>query len=106
MSWPSRVRGGACLGRVDLELRREGNVLGRNQSGGRSSPRLLRLTIDGDLIVNARMAASLIIDDDPGFVQHPATREVLDRRLREVEAEFLIRTWSSTGDGLWVVSHH
>ncbi|MDN4641848.1 ATP-dependent DNA helicase RecG [Agreia sp. PsM10] len=80
------------LAQVDLELRREGNVLGRAQSGGRSSLRLLRVTSDGDLILDARMAASHIIDDDPGFVQHPAIREALDRRLREVEAEFLVKS--------------
>jgi ATP-dependent DNA helicase RecG len=80
------------LAQVDLELRREGNVLGRNQSGGKSSLRLLRVTTDGDLILDARMAASLIIDEDPGFVQHPAIREALDRRLREVEAEFLVKS--------------
>jgi ATP-dependent DNA helicase RecG len=80
------------LAQVDLELRREGNVLGRAQSGGRSSLRLLRVSTDGDLIGDARMAASLIIDDDPGFVHHPAIREALDRRLREVEAEFLVKS--------------
>jgi ATP-dependent DNA helicase RecG len=80
------------LAQVDLELRREGNVLGRAQSGGRSSLRLLRVSTDGDLIGDARMAASLIIDDDPGFEQHPAIREALDRRLREVEAEFLVKS--------------
>jgi ATP-dependent DNA helicase RecG len=76
----------------DLELRREGNVLGRNQSGGKSSLRLLRVTTDGDLITDARMAASLIIDEDPGFGAHPALRQALDRRLREVEAEFLVKS--------------
>jgi ATP-dependent DNA helicase RecG len=80
------------LAQVDLELRREGNVLGRNQSGGKSSLRLLRVTTDGDLILEARMAASQIIENDPGFVQHPAIREALDRRLREVEAEFLVKS--------------
>ena len=80
------------LAQVDLELRREGNVLGRNQSGGKSSLRLLRVTTDGDLITDARMAASLIIDEDPGFGAHPALRQALDRRLREVEAEFLVKS--------------
>jgi ATP-dependent DNA helicase RecG len=80
------------LAQVDLELRREGNVLGRNQSGGRSSLRLLRVTSDGDLIGDARMVASQIIDGDPGLVEHPALRQALDRRLREVEAEFLVKS--------------
>jgi ATP-dependent DNA helicase RecG len=80
------------LAQVDLELRREGNVLGRNQSGGRSSLRLLRVTSDGDLIGDARMVASQIIDGDPGLAEHPALRQALDRRLREVEAEFLVKS--------------
>jgi len=66
-----------------------GNLLGRDQSGGNSSQRLLRVTTDADLIVDAHMSASLIIDDDSGFVPHPAIRETLDMRLRAVEAELL-----------------
>jgi ATP-dependent DNA helicase RecG len=46
------------LARVDLEQRREGDVLGRAQSGARSSLRLLRVVRDGEVIEDARAAAA------------------------------------------------
>src|SRR5699024_4966129 len=45
---------GFQLARLDLETRREGDVLGASQSGGRSGLRFLRLARDEDLIVRAR----------------------------------------------------
>jgi ATP-dependent DNA helicase RecG len=77
------------LAQKDLELRREGDVLGSIQSGGRSSLRLLRVAKDGDLISDARSLAAGVLEVDPGFIEHPALREALDRRLDEAEAAFL-----------------
>jgi len=79
------------LAQKDLELRREGNVLGTGQSGGRSSLRLLRVVKDGDLIAEARELASKVLDDDPKLNDHPALREALDRRLDESEKAFLAK---------------
>ena len=45
---------GFALAQADLELRREGDVLGASQSGGRSQLKLLRVTRDGDIIEQAR----------------------------------------------------
>jgi ATP-dependent DNA helicase RecG len=77
------------LAQVDLELRREGDVLGSTQSGGRSSLRLLRVAKDGDLISDARELAGAVIDGDPGLAAHPALRAALERRLDETEQAFL-----------------
>lgn len=77
------------LAQVDLELRREGDVLGATQSGGRSSLKLLRVARDGDLITEARAAASAIIDDGPGLGAHPALAEAVRRRLDDEASEFL-----------------
>ncbi|PPF84177.1 ATP-dependent DNA helicase RecG [Subtercola sp. Z020] len=77
------------LAQIDLELRREGNVLGSNQSGGRSSLRLLRVVTDGDLIGEARQAAAEVLADDPGLVGHPELRDALSRRLDENDRAFL-----------------
>jgi ATP-dependent DNA helicase RecG len=77
------------LAQKDLELRQEGDVLGSVQSGGRSSLRLLRVAKDGDLILDARMLASEVLEADPTLVDHPALREALARRLDESEAAFL-----------------
>jgi ATP-dependent DNA helicase RecG len=77
------------LAQIDLELRREGDVLGARQSGGRSSLRLLRVAIDGDLIAEARAAAASVIDADPTLRLHTPLREAVARRLDESERQFL-----------------
>ena len=79
------------LAQKDLELRREGDVLGDTQSGGRSSLRLLRVAKDGELIVEARALAQEVLDADPALAAHPALREALDRRLDETSRDFLAK---------------
>ena len=49
------------LARIDLEQRKEGDVLGRSQSGGKSHLRLLRVLRDEDLIQRAREVALKIL---------------------------------------------
>jgi ATP-dependent DNA helicase RecG len=77
------------LAQADLELRREGDVLGQSQSGSRSSLRLLRVSRDGKLIEDARAVAEGILAGDPGLRLHDALREAIDRRLDETERAFL-----------------
>lgn len=79
------------LAQVDLELRREGDVLGANQSGGRSSLKLLRVVRDGELIAEARAAAEGILDADPILAGHPALLAAMERRLDEAERAFLAK---------------
>ncbi|WP_151081655.1 ATP-dependent DNA helicase RecG [Nocardioides cynanchi] len=69
------------LSRVDLEQRREGDVLGRSQSGFRSSLLNLRVLRDEDTIVEARAAALLLLADDPGLTSAPE----LGRRVTELQ---------------------
>lgn len=76
------------LANVDLELRREGDVLGSRQSGGRSSLKLLRVVSDGELIAEARVAAAETLDDG-GLAAHPELAAALARRLDESERAFL-----------------
>jgi len=80
------------LARIDLELRREGDVLGRAQSGTRSGLKLLRVARDGDLIAAAREAAARLLEDDPDLSEHGALRTALDRRLGEDERAFLAKS--------------
>jgi ATP-dependent DNA helicase RecG len=80
------------LAQVDLELRREGNVLGRAQSGGRSSLKLLRVARDGELIAEARSLAADVLEADPTLAQHPALKQALDARLDAAEAAFLAKS--------------
>ena len=60
------------LARVDLELRKEGDVLGAAQSGLRSSLRLLRVLRDETIIEQARLDAAALVDADPRLESHPA----------------------------------
>lgn len=77
------------LAQKDLELRREGDVLGERQSGGRSGLVLLRVAVDGPVIEVAREAAEPLVAADPSLGAYPALRDAVDRRLSQREREFL-----------------
>jgi ATP-dependent DNA helicase RecG len=79
------------LAQKDLELRREGDVLGESQSGGRSGLVLVRVTVDGPVIEAARTHAQAVLDIDPTLGAHTALRDALDRRLSQREREFLAK---------------
>jgi ATP-dependent DNA helicase RecG len=80
---------GFQLSRLDLEQRREGDVLGSAQAGRRSSLKLLRLLADEDLIASAREAAGEVVAADPSLAAHPALKEAIDDFLGDRRAEFL-----------------
>jgi ATP-dependent DNA helicase RecG len=67
------------LSEIDLELRREGDVLGATQSGGRSSLKLLRVIQDAKLIQAARKTAEKVLDADPTLEKNPLLAQVLER---------------------------
>jgi len=71
------------LSRIDLEQRREGDVLGRNQSGTRSHLRLLRVLRDESLIEQARDDAEQLIAQDNELRDYPALR----RELAQLQAD-------------------
>lgn len=78
------------LAEKDLELRREGDVLGAAQSGGRNSLRLLRVLKDAELIAQARVDARELAAADPSLRSWPALADAIDAWLGERE-EFLER---------------
>ena len=83
---------GFALSRVDLEQRREGDVLGTSQSGRRSSLRLLSVLRHEDVIAEARQAATALVAEDPELAGHPELAAEI-RRLDEAEqAAFLGKT--------------
>ncbi|MDT7705183.1 MAG: ATP-dependent helicase RecG [Pseudonocardiales bacterium] len=59
------------LARLDLELRREGDVLGAMQSGRRSGLRLLSLLRHEEIISKAQVYAGHIVEEDPSLDTHP-----------------------------------
>ena len=65
---------GFKLSEIDLELRREGDVLGANQSGGRSSLRLLQVIRDASLIQKVRVEVEELFDRDPELKTFPNLR--------------------------------
>jgi ATP-dependent DNA helicase RecG len=80
---------GFRLSRLDLEQRREGDVLGAVQAGRRSSLKMLRLLADEELIAFARQEASAVVEADPQLAGHPALREAIDDLLGPQRVEFL-----------------
>ncbi|MDX6371865.1 MAG: ATP-dependent helicase RecG [Nocardioidaceae bacterium] len=77
------------LSRVDLEQRREGDVLGRSQSGYRSSLENLRVLRDEATIVAARRAAEDLLDDDESLASHPLLAESVLVMEASRESDFM-----------------
>jgi ATP-dependent DNA helicase RecG len=74
------------LSEIDLELRREGDVLGQTQSGGRSSLKLLRVLQDAKLIQSARTQVEALLAEDPTLEKHPVLAEALERQDQDLQA--------------------
>jgi len=80
---------GFMLSRLDLEQRREGDVLGAAQAGRRSSLKLLTLLKDEDLIGQARDEARDLVAADPALSGEPALAEAVRELLEREQAEYL-----------------
>ena len=80
---------GFALSRLDLEQRREGNVLGAAQAGRKSGLKMLTLLRDEELIVQARAEAQALVDADPQLAAHPALAGAIRTLLDEEQAKFL-----------------
>jgi ATP-dependent DNA helicase RecG len=83
---------GARLARLDLEQRREGDVLGAAQAGRRGSLKLLQLLRHEDVIADARREATALVDADPDLRGAPALAAALRRSLDEESAAYLEKT--------------
>ncbi|MCP3798047.1 ATP-dependent DNA helicase RecG [Allokutzneria sp. A3M-2-11 16] len=77
------------LARLDLELRREGDILGSAQSGKRSTLKMLSLLQDEDVIEAARVAADDVVAADPELLSHPGLAGMVSDLIHEEHAEFL-----------------
>ena len=86
---------GFALAERDLELRREGDVLGSNQSGHHRSLRLLSVVRDAALITASREAATAVVAADPELAEEPELRaavETLEAADSGSRADFLEKT--------------
>jgi ATP-dependent DNA helicase RecG len=79
------------LSQEDLKLRREGDILGASQSGGRSTLKLLRVLEHEDVIAKARQDAQGIVAQDPGLTDHAALAEAIEEYLNPEKEAFLER---------------
>ena len=77
------------LARMDLSLRREGDVLGEAQSGRSRQLRMLSLLEDEELIIEARTEAIALLARDPDLAAHPALANAVDEIVGDEQAEFL-----------------
>ncbi|MEU7382653.1 MULTISPECIES: ATP-dependent DNA helicase RecG [unclassified Streptomyces] len=77
------------LSRIDLEQRREGDVLGQAQSGARSSLRVLAVIEDEEIIAEAREEAAAVVAADPELERLPGLRTALDALLDEEREQYL-----------------
>jgi ATP-dependent DNA helicase RecG len=77
------------LSRIDLEQRREGDVLGQAQSGARTSLRMLAVIEDEEIIAEAREEAATLVAADPELEHLPGLRTALDALLDEEREQYL-----------------
>ncbi|MEU4928470.1 ATP-dependent DNA helicase RecG [Streptomyces yokosukanensis] len=77
------------LSRIDLEQRREGDVLGQAQSGARTSLRVLAVIEDEEVIAEARQEATAVVAADPELEQFPGLRTALDALVDDEREQYL-----------------
>lgn len=77
------------LARIDLEQRKEGDVLGASQSGGKSHLRLLRVLRDEDLIEKARVQAQKLLDKDPTLAAYPDLLDEVNKLKNQESSAFM-----------------
>ncbi len=83
---------GFALARLDLEQRREGDVLGAAQSGRSATLRFLSILNDEDIIVAARAEAERLVAADRSLRDDPRLRAHVEHIVRDQAAEFLEKT--------------
>lgn len=77
------------LSRIDLEQRREGDVLGQAQSGARTSLRMLAVIEDEQVIEAAREEATSVVAADPELSGYPELRIALQALLDAEREQYL-----------------
>lgn len=80
---------GFVLAEVDLEQRREGNILGATQSGLKSKLRLLEVTRHAEVVEVARTAAFELVAADPQLRNHAGLQQAVATIVGEEGADWL-----------------
>jgi ATP-dependent DNA helicase RecG len=79
---------GFALSELDLRVRQEGDVLGTEQSGSRTSLRFLALD-DVQVIQQTRVAATDLVAEDPELANLPSLRTAVDALLDDEHKAFI-----------------
>ncbi len=82
---------GFDLARIDLEQRKEGDVLGTAQSGRLTRLRVLRVIRDEQIIEQARADVAEMLQRDPKLAEHTSLREMMNR-WQSAGAEYAEKT--------------
>ena len=82
---------GFDLARIDLEQRKEGDVLGTAQSGRLTRLRMLRVIRDEQVIEQARADVADLLGRDPGLREH-ATLRAMVNRWQSAGADYVEKT--------------
>ena len=85
----AKTQDGFELSRIDLEQRREGDVLGATQSGARSHLRLLRVLRDEGLIEEARNVAAELLESDSSLKGYPLLKHELEMLKKEQTSTYI-----------------
>ena len=80
------------LAERDLQLRREGDILGTAQSGGRSTLRLLRVAEHGAIIERARELAADLLHRDPSLETAPLLAQQLAAEAKQRDLDNLAKS--------------
>jgi ATP-dependent DNA helicase RecG len=80
---------GFRLAEIDLEQRREGDVLGSAQSGRRSHLKQLSLLRDAQMIADARACADKLLAGDPELTEYPQLAAAINALVTDERAEYL-----------------
>jgi ATP-dependent DNA helicase RecG len=80
------------LSQIDLEQRREGDVLGTSQSGGRGALKLLSVVRDESVISQARDLAIEIVSRDADLLAHPELARAVNELQDSPLSDYLDKT--------------
>ena len=80
---------GFDVAEIDLRAREEGNVLGQSQHGKSRNLRYLSVINDMDVLVETRMDAFALVEEDPRLTAHPLLAEACLLLDAESEGSFL-----------------
>ncbi len=92
---------GFKLSQIDLQQRREGDILGAAQSGKKSTLKFLRALADATIIERAREDARALIAADPTLAKHPNLARTIDRALDADREAF----WGVANTRVWRFYH-